>query len=399
LTALFLHGGPGAGCSPDHARFFDPEVYRVVLLDQRGSGRSEPRGEAFVNNTLLHLVRDCEALRIGLGIGRWDVVLGGSWGSTLAVAYAQEHPRSVRSLLLRGVCLLRQSEVDWLTSRRGGAASAVDPEGWAEFSSAVGVNASNDCTGRDALHAYYDRLLGSNQPPEVRLLAARSWMRWEMRVSAVAREHTDQKRNETGHSSSSAEVLVWNQRYGWGYCNHSGTQIVSKTSAYRAMEEIQQMRRGIHPKDAQPRDQQLVEPRPLRPVRDEVTLADLNASAWSRRQNQSADEVAGYIPAQTMLTCFYSVNRHYAMNGVDLLSPERMARIRNTRCIAVQGAMDAICPPDTALDLHIAWPEMELRIPRFSGHSMYDRGITHELVRATERLASELLEARLERRY
>ena len=102
LTALFLHGGPGAGCSPNHSRFFDSKIYRIVLLDQRGSGRSTPLGEAFEKNTLQNLVQDCEKLREELDIARWDLVLGGSWGSTLALAYAQAFPDSVRSLVLRG---------------------------------------------------------------------------------------------------------------------------------------------------------------------------------------------------------------------------------------------------------------------------------------------------------
>jgi proline iminopeptidase len=116
LNALFLHGGPGAGCFPNHARFFDPERYRIVLLDQRGSGKSHIRGDAR-NNTLAHLVDDCETLRLELGISRWDVVLGGSWGATLAIGYAQSYPDAVGGIILRGVCLLRTREVDYLFSK------------------------------------------------------------------------------------------------------------------------------------------------------------------------------------------------------------------------------------------------------------------------------------------
>ena len=104
-NALFLHGGPGAGCFPNHARFFDPKKYRVVLFDQRGAGRSTPRGE-IRQNTLLDIIYDCERLRFHLGIPRWDVVLGGSWDATVAVAYAQEFPNSLCSVVLRGVCLM-----------------------------------------------------------------------------------------------------------------------------------------------------------------------------------------------------------------------------------------------------------------------------------------------------
>jgi hypothetical protein len=111
LTALFLHGGPGAGCFPNHARFFDPTLYRIVLMDQRGSGRSIPRGETR-GNTLSNLCADCESLRRHLKIDRWSTVLGGSWGTTVALAYAQEYPHRVRSMILRGVCLFRAPEID-----------------------------------------------------------------------------------------------------------------------------------------------------------------------------------------------------------------------------------------------------------------------------------------------
>ena len=106
-TALWLHGGPGAGCYPNHARFFDPEKWRIVLLDQRGCGKSKFVGECWDCNDTPRLVHDLEALREHLNYTRWDCVQGGSWGSTLALAYAQSHPSSVRSIVLRGVCLMR----------------------------------------------------------------------------------------------------------------------------------------------------------------------------------------------------------------------------------------------------------------------------------------------------
>src|SRR5579863_1057873 len=111
VPVLFLHGGPGAGCSAEHRRFFDPNRYRIVLFDQRGSGRSTPFGEV-TNNTPAHLVADIESLRAELAIDAWHV-FGGSWGSTLALAYAQEHPSVCLSLTLRGIFLLRASEVEW----------------------------------------------------------------------------------------------------------------------------------------------------------------------------------------------------------------------------------------------------------------------------------------------
>jgi proline iminopeptidase len=109
-------------------------------------------------------------------------------------------------------------------------------------------------------------------------------------------------------------------------------------------------------------------------------------------QDVTPEEAARYIPAQAILTCFYSANDRYAMDNIDILSKERMNRLRTIPCIAVQGGRDPICPPDSALDLHANWPEMELRIPKGAGHSMYDPAISNELVQATDRIAKEFSE-------
>jgi proline iminopeptidase len=111
VPILFLHGGPGAGATPTHRRFFDPSYYRIVIFDQRGAGRSLPLG-SLQDNTLAHLIADIEALRRHLNIERW-AVFGGSWGSTLALAYAEAHPERCRGLVLRGIFLCRQYEIDW----------------------------------------------------------------------------------------------------------------------------------------------------------------------------------------------------------------------------------------------------------------------------------------------
>ena len=133
--ALFLHGGPGAGCTARHAGFFDPSHYQIVLFDQRGCGKSTPRG-CLVDNDTPNLVADIESLREMLCFERWSVVVGGSWGTTLALAYAQAHPESVDAMVVRAVCLMRQREIRWLFGSRGGAAQ-LSPEGWRRFAEAA----------------------------------------------------------------------------------------------------------------------------------------------------------------------------------------------------------------------------------------------------------------------
>jgi proline iminopeptidase len=165
---LFLHGGPGAGCSPEHRRFFDPKYYRIVLFDQRGAGRSTPYGEV-TNNTTAHLVADIELLRKTLDIPVWHV-FGGSWGSTLALAYAQAYPQPCLSLTLRGIFLLRASEVEWFV--RGLRHFA--PEAWEQFVGFLPESLRDDiCDG------YWTQL--NHELPEVRSAAASSWATYEAR--------------------------------------------------------------------------------------------------------------------------------------------------------------------------------------------------------------------------
>jgi len=164
---VFLHGGPGAGCSPAHRRQFDPAGYDILLFDQRGCGRSTPHA-GLEANTTWHLVEDIERLRAMAGIEHW-MVFGGSWGSTLALAYAQAHPRRVGELVLRGIFTFRQKEVDWLY-RYG--ASEVFPDKWEQFLAPI-----PDCERGDLVSAYRRRLTGDDQP--TRLLAAKAWSRWE----------------------------------------------------------------------------------------------------------------------------------------------------------------------------------------------------------------------------
>ena len=166
VPVVYLHGGPGAGCSPESRRFFDPSRYRIVLFDQRGAGRSTPHGEVS-NNTTALLVADIEVLRAKLGIAAWHV-FGGSWGSTLALAYAQEHPDRCSSLTLRGVFLLRDSEVQWFLY----GVRKFAPRAWQSFEEFLPEHLRGDL-----LEGYW--LMLNDSSAQVRLNAALSWARYE----------------------------------------------------------------------------------------------------------------------------------------------------------------------------------------------------------------------------
>jgi proline iminopeptidase len=164
---VFLHGGPGGGIVPDHRRFFDPDAYRAVLFDQRGAGKSTPHA-ALEENTTWDLVADIERLRTHLGIDRW-VVFGGSWGSTLALAYAETHPDRVRALVLRGIFLCRPKEIRWFYQE---GANAIFPDRWEEYLAPIA-----EAERGDLVRAYYRRLTSDDEA--VRLAAARAWSGWE----------------------------------------------------------------------------------------------------------------------------------------------------------------------------------------------------------------------------
>ncbi len=177
--ALVVHGGPGSGCTPTHRRFFDPSVYRIVLFDQRGSGRSTPHAgdidTSLDQNTTDHLVRDIEALRSHLGIDRW-LVFGNSWGSTLALVYGQQHPERVSEIVLLAVTTSDRDEIQWLYQGAG----RIFPDDWERFRAGAGDSGRDD----DLVAAYY-RLLNSPDI-SVREQAAAEWCRWEDAVVSGA---------------------------------------------------------------------------------------------------------------------------------------------------------------------------------------------------------------------
>lgn len=172
MPVLFLHGGPGSGTSPMQRRFFDPAYYRIILIDQRGAGKSIPYAE-LADNTTTHLINDIELLRRTLGIDKW-LMFGGSWGSTLALAYGEAHPEACLGFVLRGIFLCRKSEIDWFLY----GMRALFPEAWREFSGLVPEHEREDL-----LAAYHARL--TDPDPAVHMPAARAWGHYEAACSTL----------------------------------------------------------------------------------------------------------------------------------------------------------------------------------------------------------------------
>jgi proline iminopeptidase len=166
IPVVFLHGGPGAGCAPWYHQFFDPEAFRIIIYDQRGAPKAEPPG-SIADNSPAHLVEDNEKLRKELGIDKWHV-FGGSWGSTLALMYAEKYPERVSSLTLRGVFMMRDTELDWYLNKQG----TFYPEVYKEF-----VEFLPPAERGDVLESYYQRLI--NPDPAIHLPAAAAWTRFE----------------------------------------------------------------------------------------------------------------------------------------------------------------------------------------------------------------------------
>ncbi len=187
IPAVFVHGGPGGGTEPTHRRFFDPARYRIILFDQRGCGRSTPHAE-LRENTTWDLVADMERLRVLLGIESW-LVFGGSWGSTLALAYAETHPDHVLALVLRGIFLVRKTEIDWFYQR---GCDMLFPDAWEDYLAAIPPSEHGDL-----VDAYYRRL--TSDDARVRLAAARAWSVWEARTSKLIVSEDLVRRHDDSH--------------------------------------------------------------------------------------------------------------------------------------------------------------------------------------------------------
>ncbi len=178
IPIVFLHGGPGAGCESYHRRFFDPDQYRIILFDQRGCGRSTPHAE-LENNTTQHLISDMEKIRQELNVEKW-AVFGGSWGSTLALAYAQSYPEQVSGLIVRGIYFSTREEIQWFYQE---GTSAFFPDYWQDFLAPIPPDEHSDL-----LQAYYKRLTGDDEIARIR--AAKAWALWEGRTATLTPSDT-----------------------------------------------------------------------------------------------------------------------------------------------------------------------------------------------------------------
>jgi proline iminopeptidase len=276
---VFLHGGPGGGTDAKQRRFFDPARYRIVLFDQRGCGKSTPHA-SLVDNTTWHLVADIEALRAHLGIERWQV-FGGSWGSTLALAYAEAHPDRVTELVLRGIFLLSDRELRWFYQW---GTSEIFPDAFEPYRDAIPREERGDF-----IKAYHLRL--TSEDASVRAAAAKAWSVWEAATSYL----------------------------------HVNADYVARAGE------------------------------------------DRFALAFAR------------------IECHYFVNHGFFDRETQLL--DEIGKIRHIPCVVVQGRYDVVCPMSTAWALRRAFPEAVLRIVPDAGHSAFEPGIVHELVRATDAFA------------
>lgn len=194
MPIVLLHGGPGAGTTPTHRRFFDPDYYRIILFDQRGAGRSTPLG-CLIDNSTEHLIADMEALRNHLSIDRWHL-FGGSWGSTLALAYATRYPQNCLSMILRGIFLCEQEEIDWYLYDMG----QIFPEAWEQFAGFLPEDERSDI-----LEGYYKRLTGEDS--EEQMNAAICWHLYEGACSSIIPNYetitTDEQKQ---HALSTARI-------------------------------------------------------------------------------------------------------------------------------------------------------------------------------------------------
>jgi len=279
--AVFLHGGPGGGGSTKVRGFFNPDLFRIVIFDQRGCGRSQPHA-CLEKNTTWDLVDDIERLKEKLEIKKW-LVFGGSWGSTLSLAYAQTYPNSVSELVLRGIFMLRDKELKWFYQD---GASRIFPEAWEGFLKPI-----KEKDRHNLMDAYYKIFTGDDDKKKME--AAVAWSKWEGSVSTLS---------------------------------HKPDMISSYSESKFAL-------------------------------------------------------------AFALIENHYFVNKGFLDKEDQLISSSSIDQIRHIPAKIIQGRYDIVCPMETAWELSKNWPEAELIVAPSSGHSAFEKEITHELVKATEEFA------------
>ena len=219
LPLVFLHGGPGAGCAPYHRRYFDPDIYRIILFDQRGCGKSTPHA-CLDKNTSWDLVSDIELIRRHLNIDKW-VVFGGSWGSTLGLLYAQTHPASVSGLILRGIFLARDRDVQWFYQQ---GTSQLFPDYWEKF-----IEPIPESERGDMVAAYSRQLTGDDEIKQLR--AARAWSLWEGMTATLQTD--DAVVDSFSHSHTALSVARIECHYFMNHCWLEPDQLINNIDAIR----------------------------------------------------------------------------------------------------------------------------------------------------------------------
>lgn len=278
IPVLFIHGGPGGGCAPAHRSFFDPEKYRIILFDQRGCGRSTPHSE-LSENTTAELVEDIRKIKEHLDIDQW-LLFGGSWGSTLSLLYAQSYPEHVSGMILRGIFLCRDADIQWFYQR---GASAIFPDYWKDYEQIIPERERDNM-----LLAYYKRLTSDNEI--ARMSAAKAWSIWEGRCSTL-----DPNQDIVDHFADPHFAL-----------------------------------------------------------------------------------------AMARIEAHYFINKAFIEDNQILKNCHKIRQIKTT---IIHGRYDMVCPVEQALALYEALPDSELHIVRDAGHSAFERGITDNLIQATEQFA------------
>jgi proline iminopeptidase len=326
---LFLHGGPGGGTRTWYRQYFDPQKWRIILFDQRGCGKSTPLAELRENNTW-NLINDIEKLRKYLNIEEW-VIFGGSWGSTLALAYSQCYPDYCKGLILCGIFMSRPSEINWLYQE---GASYIYPDTWQKYLEFIPLAERNNL-----LLAFYKRLTSSSKM--IRINAARRWTIWENSICK----------------------LIISNNHSQGSSFHGGVRVTSKIN--QRSPAARSLLNGGNPHNATSQEGTFVS---RRCTSNKLSVSNSLAEALAR------------------IECHYFVNKGFLKTENQLI--DNLDRIRHLPGIIIQGRYDLVCPMITAWELHKAWQEAEFIIVPDAGHAISEPGMINAIIKASDRFAT-----------